>query len=422
MTCIGWRMAVISFWLVALFASLAYAVPFTVTSGLFDQTKLENLGLKEVAGTETYTVYKPSASTDKYSNGVVMIEFNGWLYCQWQSSAVHEDSTDTWVAYSRSVDGKKWSAPIVLADARNDGHPTSGGWWVSGDSLIAYINFWLDGLSPRGGQVFYRTSKDGLIWSEQRSVLMDNGSPMIGVFEQDPHALPSGRIINAAHFQPGLIVNPIYTDDPSGVRGWKKSTYTNLSVSTNTSQEMEPSWFYQSNGSIVMVFRDQNSSYRKIASLSSDRGLTWSLPVVTAMPDSRAKQSAGNLPDGTAYMVGNPREDKTRFPLVLTISSDGLEFDKAYVIRSGGNDLQAQQYTGKAKTIGYSYPKSVVIGDFLYVAYSTNKEDVEISRIPLAEVSQNGRVHLQSKAPFHHEFAEDRSLRNVKGQRIQAFQ
>jgi hypothetical protein len=412
-------MAVISLWVMALCGSRTYAAPFTVANGLFDQTKLENLGLQRAPGAETYTVYKPSASMNKYSNGVVVIGFRGALYCQWQSSAVHEDSTDTWVAYSKSIDGKNWSAPMVLAEARNDGHPTSGGWWVSGDSLIAYINFWPDGLSPRGGQVFYKTSKDGFTWSEQKPVLMNDGSPMAGVFEQDPHALPGGRIINAAHFQPGLIVNPIYTDDPSGVRGWKKSNYTNLSVSTNSSQEMEPSWFHQSNEKVVMVFRDQNSSFRKIASLSSDHGQTWSLPEITEMPDSRAKQSAGNLPDGTAYMVGNPREDKTRFPLVLTLSSDGLEFDKAYVLRGGESDLQAQQYTGKAKTIGYSYPKSVVIGDYLYVAYATNKEDVEITRIPLAEISQNGKVHLHSVVLSHHKNPEDRFPRNVKGQRIQ---
>lgn len=63
--------------------------------------------------------------------------------------------------------------------------------------------------------------------------------------------------------------------------------------------------------------------------------------------------------------------------------TDGLHFDRAYLLRSGGNDLQPQRYPGKYKTLGYSYPKSMVHDGNLYVAYATNKEDVECTVIPL---------------------------------------
>ena len=50
--------------------------------------------------------------TDHYCNGVVMTEFKGKLYTQWQSSAKDEDAEDTWVAYSVSDDnGATWSEP-----------------------------------------------------------------------------------------------------------------------------------------------------------------------------------------------------------------------------------------------------------------------------------------------------------------------
>ena len=51
---------------------------------------------------------------------------------------------------------------------------------------------------------------------------MHDGNYLNGIFEQDPHRLPDGRIINSAHFQPGLKLCPIYTDDPTGKTGWKK--------------------------------------------------------------------------------------------------------------------------------------------------------------------------------------------------------
>ncbi len=130
-----------------------------------------------------------------------------------------------------------------------------------------------------------------------------------------------------------------------------------------------------------MVFSPQTSSYRKMVSLSHDRGETWTEPTVTNIPDGRVKQSAGNLPDGTAYLAGNPTGAKRRYPLVAIFSDDGIRFDKAVLLRAGGSDLQPQRYPGKAKTLGYSYPKSMVYNGRLYMAYATNKEDVECTII-----------------------------------------
>lgn len=367
----------------------AATVPFSVTAGLFDQADTVALGLSSATGTETFTVFKPSATADHYANGVALVGFKGYLYCQWQSSAIHEDSSDTWVAFSRSADGKTWSVPARIAGPGSSDYKTSGGWWVNGDTLVAYVNVWKSSTSPRGGNAFYATSTDGTTWSALKALPMSDGTAMNGIVEQDPHALPDGRIVNAAHFQPGLLVSPIYTDDKSGIRGWKRASYTNLAVASDVSRELEPSWFRRGDGAVVMVFRDQNTTYTKLASVSTDRGASWSTTVQTAMPDSRAKQSAGNLPDGTAFLVSNPVTGKRRSPLVVTLSKDGQTFDKAWVLRKGGADLQAQKYAGKAKTLGYSYPKSTIWNGFLVAGYSVNKEDVQVTRVPVASVSLN---------------------------------
>ena len=379
--------------------TFAASAPFTVQSGLFDQTDTATLGLSTATGAETFTVFAPSANTDHYSNGVVLIEFKGKFYCQWQSSAMHEDSSDTWVAYSRSTDGETWETPKAIIKATSDTHYTSGGWWVNGDTLIAYINTWPSSLSA-GGLAYYATSTDGDTWSEIKPVLMKDGSAMQGILEQDPHKLSSGRIAGAAHFLPGLIASPIYTDDSSGIRGWVRATFTNLTYTGTNTRELEPSLYERADGKIVMIFRDQNTTYTKLASMSSDNGATWTTAVSTNMPDSRAKQSAGNLPDGTAYFVSNPANAKRRMPLTVTLSADGNTFTKAYNLRTG-KDLQAQRYTGKYKTLGYSYPKSIVSGEYLYVSYSTNKEDVECTRIPLRNIELIDPTKTQQTTGMH---------------------
>jgi hypothetical protein len=45
------------------------------------------------------------------------------------------------------------------------------------------------------------------------------------------------------------------------------------------------------------------------------------------------------------------------------------------------------RHEGRSKVIGYQYPHSVIAGDDLWVIYSVNKEDIEITRIPLSELA-----------------------------------
>ncbi|MBS2100116.1 exo-alpha-sialidase [Carboxylicivirga linearis] len=365
-----------------IFSSCLPQTHFTVKEGLFDQEQTNDLGLPEVIEAETFTIYTATDSTDKYVNGAVMTSFKGKLYCMWQSSEKDEDSTDTWVAYSSSNDGINWETPKVFETSPENAYCTSGGWWVKGDTIIAFINEWSYDESPRFCKVKYRMSTDGVLWSDKESVTWADGSEMIGAFEQDPHQITSGRIINAVHISPGLHVTPVFTDDAYAISGWQKGDMINMEYSGDVTREIEPSTYQRKDGASVMVFRDQKSSFCKLASVSLDEGRSWSEPMLTNMPDARTKQSAGNLPDGSAYFVGNPLTNKSRMPLVLTLSEDGHVFNKAFVLRKA-SDLPQLKYEGKYKRQGYHYPKSMVADGFLYTSYTTNKERVECTRIPL---------------------------------------
>jgi hypothetical protein len=302
---------------------------------------------------------------------------------QWQSSARDEDGPDTIVYFSSSADLTDWSAPAVLAGPRENAIVTSGGWWHSGDELNAYLNIWpQNDAAPAQGHGEFIFSRDATHWSEPQALTDAEGAPMQGVFEQDPRVLADGRILSAFHMQPGLVVAPYFTDDPRAVSGWTQGVMENLPHDGAVSRELEPSWFVRGDGAIVMIFRDQAETFQTLASVSNDRGESWRRPELINFPDSRSKQSAGNLPDGSVFRVNNPSGSRSRIPLVLSLSGDGRVFDRAWLLRGGGADLQPGRTEGRYKRPGYSYPKSIVIGDYLYVAYATNKEDIEITRVP----------------------------------------
>lgn len=373
---------------------MAQALPY-IAEGVIDTTDTQSLGLAKSDAVRTICVFSPTYADNHYANGVVLTAFKNALYCMWQSSKKDEDAPETCVVYCYSTDdGMTWSKPEILTQANDTAYCTSGGWLTNGDTLNAFINVWPKSIQPVGGYTYYIRSCDGKSWTTPQPVMMADGIRLNGVIEQDPYPLLDGRIVGATHMQPGLHLTPIYTDDPSGCGGWHKGTMATHDKGKQ-SRELEPSIYMQSHGTLVMIQRDQNSSYRKIASKSSDRGETWTEPVVTNIPDARVKQSAGNLPDGTAYLVGNPTGVKRRYPLVALFSHNGIRFDKAILLRAGSSDLQPQRYPGKAKTIGYNYPKSMVYNGRLYVAYATNKEDVEITMLSLSRICAKSSDYLQ---------------------------
>ena len=380
--------------LITVMTASADDAPFSVVDGLFSATDKETMGLDYAPGAETFTVWAAKNDGPHYANGVVITAFKDKLYCMWQTSAKDEDAEDTYVAYAISTDGGvTWSAPMVLCPTVDNGYCASGGWLATDNLLIAYINVRTKDIANSGGFTQYVQSEDGLSWTQPQDVTMADGSQLNGIFEQDPHVLSDGRIIGAAHFQPGLKLCPIYTDDPTGRSGWRKGSFQYTDNGTQ-SAELEPSFFLQQDGTVVMVMRDQKGSYQTLAATSNDRGETWTKSVKTNMPDSRAKQCAGNLPDGTVFYVNNPgrvtnnSNTTWRVPLALTLSADGKTFDRSYLLRSGKTgDYPARRYEGKAKTLGYSYPKALVHGGYLYVSYATNKDDAQFTRVPINNIA-----------------------------------
>lgn len=145
---------------------------------------------------------------------------------------------------------------------------------------------------------------------------------------------------------------------------------------------------YRDAGGIHATNRSQieeSKSRRNYAAFSFDGGKTWTLPTRTSFPDSCARSNAGRLPDGQVYVINNtlpisPRRGG-RSLLAISLARDGLTFDRSAVIRFVA---PAKRHDGKAKSIGYQYPHSVVVGEHLWVIYSVNKEDIEVARIPLA--------------------------------------
>ena len=344
-----------------------------VPEGLFDLTDTVTLGLPGLPGCHKVVVHESSG----YVNNVLLTAFEGKYYCMWQSSVKDEDTPDTRVVYATSSDGEHWNDPIDLALPTDSTFVTPGGWLQRGETLTAVLNNICAPDRSKGGSAWYVSTQDGGVWTVPQPLRKADGRPLQGILEQDPLRLLGGRTVGAAHFRPGLRLNPVYTDDPAALTGWTEAAFP-----AGEGSPLEPSQYVAIDGKLVMFFRDQASSFVKLASVSEDQGASWTAPMKTNIPDSRSKQCAGTLPDGRAFWVGNPTGNKSRRALALALSTDGYNFDKAFLL-AGPTDLPPRRNEGRYKTLGYNYPKAVILGDTLWISLSINKEDAVLYRVPL---------------------------------------
>ena len=361
----------------------------TIGEGLLDLSNPQTLGLKTVPGEHVELYHATDESGYRFSHHPGLVVFQGEMFCSWSSGRLHEDRPEQRVLYSRSVDGKKWSPPTVLAEPTGaSDRCIAAGFHVVDDLLVAFYTVTRDypthNLFHPDNGLFARTSHDGQAWSEPRRVAT-------GFFIERPLRLPNGRlIVGGEHVGDTWKTNQarmrlLYTDDPQGLSGWKeaaiepaKSLPSGLKVFDYT----EPGPFIRRDGVIVSPFRTTGGFL--YASTSQDHGATWSVPQKTNFPDAMSRFSTGQFPDGTTFLINNPGPGVgNRSLLTIALSRDGVTFNRAWIIRS---EPTRQRFVGKGKRDGWQYPNALVWKDSLYVAYSVNKEDVVLTRISLDEL------------------------------------
>jgi hypothetical protein len=96
----------------------------------------------------------------------------------------------------------------------------------------------------------------------------------------------------------------------------------------------------------------------------------------TAMP------VAGNLPDGSAWIVGGNRD---RTDMYLTCSKDGITFDRSWSLVH-----QRMEVTEGVSKTGYGGPqyfKALTLADSLWIVYSIGKEKIGLTQIPFSALA-----------------------------------
>lgn len=318
--------------------------------------------------------------------------------CRWRdrywyvfsNSAVDEEAPGQRTMITSSEDLATWTEPVCIApgDPSGDMWRNTGGVMATEDQLIAFVqtkqNFRpapTPGMSSADesktvSTVGYCLSSDGENWTEQH--VADECH-----WYEVPRLTQEGRLLCASsrRSECGTFYHPLVflwpRDNPLEVPEIIKIPYDGArGPDAGRFPYGEASWYQVDDGTIFMFHRNETDELRLRIALSEDGGRSWTHPMYSNIPDSKSRVAAGRLFDGRYYLVNNAIADLlNRVPLMISISPDGFKFDKQYFLLDEPTQIA---FPGALKAHGYQYPCTLVEKDRLIVAYSVNKEHMEL--------------------------------------------
>lgn len=308
--------------------------------------------------------------------------FDGRFWLCWSSAKRNEEDPDQHILYATSADGKTWSAPKILA-ADPDGESGPERWitrgmFVEGGKLRA--------LGALVASADYKDRGKAVVWRNLQLIRFTwDGSGWVrdGLFARDcMNNFPPER-------HDGLYVMPcrdsrmelkVARGDAATADAWR---YFKLAADPPYDRMDEPTVYVARDGTYQLIIRDGAHSGTLIRSVSHDNGATWTHPVHTNYPDATSKNFAMRLSTGEYVLINNP-DPKRRDPLAISFSSDGWVFGHPAALRKGA--ALPRKPGSTAKTGSFQYPHAMEHGGSLWVAYSTNKEDIEVSEYRLSDL------------------------------------
>ena len=351
--------------------------------------------------TEKTKVYEATENA-QYSHHPYLCRFNGRFIALFSNGVVHEDDAGQRAVISYSDDFKTWTTPKQLEVTGNPKSvDTACGLFVYDNVLYVYVGTYSYDKAhtqESGGRVFedkghentrlyVLTSKDGVHFSKP----IDTGLKMVP--NMTPKLMKNGEVVICGNFL--MPVNKRFARNPNAWEVFGLDTEqvvddseTFYKVSEHLGIETvvcECDIFEKDDGTYISLFRSQKKEFFGLLYVSQSKDLrTWSLPEKTAFTNDTTKFSVGRLKDGRFFYVGNSVVGGGRNPLVLSMSKDGENFTEHFVL---GEEKPPIKYRGFAKFGAYGYPYAFEEDGYLYVIYSTNKEDVGACRVKISELS-----------------------------------
>jgi hypothetical protein len=339
-----------------------------------DPTKIAWSALPSFKG-ERIALIRGVENESGFSHHPAITFWDGRFFAQWNDGYVGEDLAGQRVRFATSRDAKRWSAPIDLTGRPPGRRYTACGFWLRGGECYALAAL----RDPYGGP---NTGETPVLlayrWNSQKEAFEEPKVIAKDFFAQNiPMSTPAGDWLILGKGGSGSW------DTMKSARGGVRSIDDWVIKDLPGAGLLEEAeWYTLPNNHLVAHFRTRGTGPLFLArSYSTDSGKNWSDPVVTNFPEKGARHHGLRLTNGLYALLVNPNS-VNRIPFSIALSRDGLVYDRIANVRA---EPTKPRWEGRAKSPGYHYMRGFEHDGKLYTIYSVNKEDIEMTIIPLEE-------------------------------------
>lgn len=375
--------------------------PVNYIGGEICNPRLHDGGLSYAIGTENVQVMRANRTHPEeadgygwtYNHAANITYWKGRFYLEYLSNPVDEQQPPGQTLIVSSADGRHWGKPVVAfppykaPEGVTIPKPYYGyimhqrmGFYTAPNGRLLVVAFYGHSYNP---------FKEGGIGRVAREMKADGTMGPIYFIRYSSHT--AWNASNTAY--------PFYTQSKD--RGFREACKALLNDKLKTLQWIDEDrgldGFYTLKDSINRV---QATSYyhRKdgktvalwkwsYAALSPDNGLSWSTPVrIPTLIMAGGKQWGQRTADGRYAICYNPIETQPyRYPLVAITGNDGITYDSMCVVHG---EVPPRRFMGENKDFGPCYVRGITEGETtppgtdMWLAYTVNKEDVWVSRVP----------------------------------------
>jgi hypothetical protein len=362
-------------------------------------------GLRPVVGVQNIEVLRANRThpeladglADTYRHQPMLAWWRGRFYLEYLSGPRDESQAPCPTSLTSSSDGLHWEKPRLIFPAfrLSDGTETIThqrmGFYVAPDGRLLVLAF--HGKAPRPndgtgiGRVVREVHPDGslgpiyFIFYNRSQGWTETNTPYPSY-----RTSPDPGFVAACD---ALLANKLMTQQ------WWEESRLEKGLFATTGRAL--SFFHRRDGTVVGIWKDAQTA------LSTDEGRTWTKSQFAGnLPVNSSKYWGQRTGDGRYALFLNPT-NRLRFPLAVMTSDDGATFNDLLAVHG---EVPDQRFAGAFKNLGAQYVRGIVEGNgtppdgAVWIAYSVNKEDIWVSRVP---VPIRGRVDQ----PVHDTFAAD---------------
>jgi len=348
-----------------------------------------------------------------YNHQPYLAYWNNRFYLQYLSGLVQEHEPPTRIMLQTSAEGRNWTNPVILfpeytlPDIEFDGEKIPAGtkavmhqrmgFFVAPNGRLLASGFYGYSATPRRspnagngiGRVVREIHDDGSFgpvyfirynlhagWDESNTTLPFYTESTDQGFQDACEALLADKLVNLQWWEEDRGEDGFYTIDPSAVQDGE---YFSARITTSAGAGKAFVYYRRPDGVVVGIWKNQYTA------LSADDGQTWT-PITrsTTLWTSGAKTWGERTKDGRYVIVHNQSATRrNRFPMAALVGEDGHTFDRIYNL---SGEVPPRRYKGLWKNPGLQYFRGIYPGNgtppgnYLWMTYSVNKEDIWVSR------------------------------------------